>query len=118
MKGNFHVQFRSSRRGSDPLPDCNCASTDARVHYLRDIHKLKDKYPDDEEVWRWAKAVKDVYDQAVAWVAQGPGPGWSPHHLQQMRVAQQHVFEQRRMAPSASRTCARPRPSKPMSQTG
>src|ERR1700736_812695 len=23
MKGNFHVQFRSSRRRSDPLPDCN-----------------------------------------------------------------------------------------------
>jgi hypothetical protein len=65
------------------------------VHYLRDIHKLKDKYPDDEEVWRWAKAVKDVYDQAVAWVAQEPDPGWSPRQLQQMRVAQQHAFEQR-----------------------
>jgi transposase len=63
------------------------------VHYLRDIHKLKDKYPDDTEVWRWAKAVKDVYDQAVAWVAQQPDLGWSPRQLQQMRVAQQHVFE-------------------------
>jgi transposase len=64
------------------------------VHYLRDIHKLKDKDPTDEEVWRWAKAVKDVYDQAVAWVAQEPNPGLSPRQLQQLRVAQQHVFEQ------------------------
>lgn len=30
------------------------------VHYLREIHKRKDKDPDDEEVWKWAKAVKDV----------------------------------------------------------
>ncbi len=64
------------------------------VHYLRDIHKLKDKYPDEQEVWRWAKAVKDVYDQAVAWVAQEPDPGWSPRQLHQRRVAQQQVFEQ------------------------
>lgn len=45
-------------------------------------------------MWRWAKAVKDVYDQAVAWVAQEPNPGLSPRQLQQLRVAQQHVFEQ------------------------
>lgn len=64
------------------------------VHYLRDIHKLKEKFPEDEHVLRWAKAVKDVYDQAVAWVAQDPDPDWSPRQLQQMRVAQQHVFEQ------------------------
>jgi transposase len=64
------------------------------VHYLRDIHKLKDKYPDDEEVWKWAKAVKDVYEQAVAWVVQGLDPSFSPRQLHQMRVAQQHVFEQ------------------------
>ncbi len=64
------------------------------AHYLRDIHKLKEKCPEDEEVLRWAKAVKDVYDQAVAWIAQGPDPGWSPRQLQQMRVTQQQVFEQ------------------------
>src|SRR5229473_4206255 len=64
------------------------------AHYLRDIHKLKEKFPENEEVLRWAKAVKDVYDQAVAWIAQGPDPGWSPRQLQQMRVTQQQVFEQ------------------------
>jgi len=64
------------------------------VHYLRDIHNLKEKYPENEEILKWAKAVKDVYDQAVAWVGQGPDPGLSPRRFQQMCVAQQHVFEQ------------------------
>jgi hypothetical protein len=64
------------------------------VHYLRDIHKLKDKDPNDTEVWEWAKAVKDVSDHAVAQGAQEPDPGWSPRQLHQMRIAQQHVFEQ------------------------
>ena len=64
------------------------------VHYLRAIHKLKEKFPDDEDVLSWAKAVKDLYDQAVAWVVQGPDPGLSPRQLHQTRVAQQHAFEQ------------------------
>jgi hypothetical protein len=64
------------------------------VHSLRDVHKRKDTYPDEKEVWRWAKAVKDVSDQAVAWVAQEPDPGWSPRQLHQRCVAQQHAFEQ------------------------
>jgi transposase len=64
------------------------------AHYLRDLHKLKEKFPEDEEVLRWAQAVKDVYEQAVAWVAQDPDPGWSPRQLQRMRIAHQHAFEQ------------------------
>ncbi len=65
------------------------------VHYLRDIHDLKKAYPDDEELRRWAKAVKDLYEEAVAWVAQGPDPDQSPRLQHQARVAQQHAFEQR-----------------------
>jgi transposase len=64
------------------------------VHSVRDIHTRKDTYPNSEEVWRWAKALTDVSDHAVAWVAQGPDPGWSPRQRHQMRVAQHHVFEQ------------------------
>lgn len=64
------------------------------AHYLRDIHKLKETFPEHAEVLRWAKAVKDVYDQAVDWVAQGPDPGLSPRQLQRLRVTQQHAFEQ------------------------
>ncbi len=64
------------------------------AHYLRAIHQLKEKFPEHEEVWNWAKAVKDVYDQAVTWVAQEPDPSLSFRQLQQVRLAQQHVFEQ------------------------
>jgi transposase len=65
------------------------------VHLLGDLHALKTAYPQDEELWRWAKAVKTLYEEAVAWVAQAADLGGSPRHQQQVRVAQQHVFEQR-----------------------
>ena len=65
------------------------------VHYLRDVHDLKKEYPDDEELRRWAKAVKDVYEEAVAWAAQGPDAGLFPRQQQQERAAQQHAFEKR-----------------------
>ena len=44
------------------------------VHYLRDIHDLKKTCPDNEDLRRWAKAVKDLYEEAVAWAAHGPDP--------------------------------------------
>ncbi len=65
------------------------------VHYLRDVHDLKKAYPDDEELSRWAKAVKDVYEEAVVWATQGPDPGLSPRQHHQARAAQQHAFEER-----------------------
>ena len=65
------------------------------VHYLRDIHHLKKKYPEDEGLLTWAKQVKAVYDDAVAWVEQGPDPCLSARKQQQACVAQQHTFEQR-----------------------
>lgn len=65
------------------------------VHYLRDIHKLKEKYPEEAGVLGWAKQVKAVYDDAVAWAEHGPDPQLSPRQQHQARVAQQHAFEQR-----------------------
>ena len=65
------------------------------VHFLRDVHDLKEDFPHDEELLTWAKAVKAIYEQAVAWAEQGPDPALSPRQQQQARVAQQHVFEQR-----------------------
>jgi len=64
------------------------------VHFLRDIHDLKKLYPQDEIVLTWAKDVKAVYEQAVAWVQQPLDPGLSPCQLDRLRVAQQHAFEQ------------------------
>jgi transposase len=65
------------------------------VHYLRDVHDLKKAYPEDEDLRRWAKAVKDLYEEAVAWAAHGPDPDLSPRQQHRGRAAQQHAFEQR-----------------------
>jgi transposase len=36
------------------------------VHYLRDVHDLKkNACPDHQELSSWAKAVKDLYEEAV-----------------------------------------------------
>jgi len=68
------------------------------VHYLRDGHELKEKYPHDEHLFTWAASVKAIYDAAVAWAEHGPDPHLSPRKQQQTRVAQQHAFEQRLLA--------------------
>jgi hypothetical protein len=65
------------------------------VHFLRDIHDLKKLHPQDEALFTWAKDVKAVYEQAVAWAGQEPDLTLSPRKLERVRVAQQHVFEQR-----------------------
>jgi transposase len=65
------------------------------VHYLRDVHELKEKYPDDEPLRAWATSVKAIYDEAIAWGEDGLDPKTSPRQQSLARVAQQHVFEQR-----------------------
>jgi len=65
------------------------------VHFLRDVHELKDDFPQDEDLHSWAKDVKALYEEAVAWVAQDGDRGPSPRQEQQVRVAQQRAFEQR-----------------------
>lgn len=64
------------------------------VHYLRDVHDLKEKYPHDEQLLSWATSVKAIYDEAIDWVEQGPDPHASPRTQKRVRVAQQHAFEQ------------------------
>lgn len=63
------------------------------VHFLRDVHDLKEKHPHDEHLLSWATSVKAIYDEAVAWVADGPDQNTSPRAQSLARVAQQHVFE-------------------------
>jgi len=62
------------------------------VHLLRDRHELKEQYPDDANVQQWAKDVKAVYDQAIAYA--GPDPSLPPALLEAARRKQQHIFEQ------------------------
>ena len=64
------------------------------VHFLRDVHDLKDDFPQDEELRCWAKDVKALYEQAVAWAAQEPDPA-SLH-------ANSTVFAWRTNMPSSS----------------
>jgi transposase len=64
------------------------------VHFLRDAHELKEKYPHDEQLFTWAASVKAIYDAAVAWAERGPDPSLSPRKQQQARVAQQRAYEQ------------------------
>jgi transposase len=68
------------------------------VHFLRKMHELKEKYPHDEQLFNWAKAVKAIYDEAVAWAEQGPDPHLSPRQQTLARVGQQHAFEQQLLA--------------------
>lgn len=63
------------------------------VHYLRDVHDLKEKYPHDEPLLIWAKGIKAIYDEAVAWVEQGPDLSLTPREQTAVRVAHQHAFE-------------------------
>jgi transposase len=65
------------------------------VHFLRDVHELKDAFPQDEQLRSWAKEVKAIYEQALAWTAEGLDPNLSPRARDRLRVAQQHAFEQR-----------------------
>ena len=65
------------------------------VHFLRDIHTLKEERPHDDQLQSWACAVKAVYEQAVTWTVQGPDPSLPPSKQQHERTAQQHLFEQR-----------------------
>lgn len=63
------------------------------VHYLRDIHELKDEYKKHPPLNRWAKQVKQIYEEAKAY--NGPDPNL-PIGLQiQERLQKQREFEQR-----------------------
>ncbi len=64
------------------------------VHFLRDVHDLKKLYPHDGLLFTWAKDVKALYEQAVAWAGQELDPTLSPCQQERVRVQQQHVFEQ------------------------
>ncbi len=46
--------------------DYACPHQRCWVHLLRDLHDLKEKQAKQEEVVRWAKAVKALYEQGVA----------------------------------------------------
>ncbi len=42
------------------------------THLLRDIHQLREQYPQDESVQQWAAAVRQVYERGKQWVKEHP----------------------------------------------
>lgn len=44
------------------------------VHLLRDLHTLKEAQADDPAVLQWATAVRQLYVDACAWLAEHPAP--------------------------------------------
>lgn len=59
------------------------------VYLLRDIHDLKDDFPQDEQLRSWARDVTAIYEQAVAWSQQELDLNLSPRQRDCVRVAQQ-----------------------------
>src|SRR5437588_6485978 len=62
------------------------------VHFLRDIHDLKKRHPNQEELLTWSKDVKAIYDRAVAYA--GPDPALPVIKQEAARRVQQRAFEQ------------------------
>ncbi len=65
------------------------------IHFLRDLHDLKEQHPDQTEVQQWAKAVKALYERAVAYT--GPDTSLPAAKQAAARQRQQHAFEQELM---------------------
>ena len=62
------------------------------THLLRDIHQLKEKYPQHQGLAEWAQEVREVYDHAQAYP--GPDPQLPETVQQSQRVRQQQQYQQ------------------------
>jgi len=61
------------------------------VHLLRDIHTLKESYPDNSDLCRWAGTIQDIYEEAKAYP--GPTDTLPPGRKEEERIAKQGYFE-------------------------
>ena len=43
------------------------------THLLRDIHQLKERFPEHDGLAQWSRRVREVYDQAQAYSSPDPG---------------------------------------------
>ncbi len=63
------------------------------VHYLRDIHELKQVYKKHPPLNKWAKRIKQIYEEAKAY--DGPDPNLPIGLQTQERLKKQREFEQK-----------------------
>ena len=61
-------------------------------HQLRDIHQLKERFPEHEGLGQWSQQVGEVYDQALAYP--GPDPRLPETAQQFLKVKQQQRFQE------------------------
>ena len=62
------------------------------THLLRDIHQLKERFPEHDGLAQWSRRVREVYDQAQAY--SGPDPGLPEAVRRSRRVKQQQRFQE------------------------
>jgi len=63
------------------------------VHFLRDIHELKENYKKHPPLNKWAKKIKQIYEEAKAY--KGPDPNLPIGLQTEERLQKQREFEQR-----------------------
>ena len=61
------------------------------THLLRDIHQLKERFPEHAGLAQWSRRVRQIYDQAQAY--SGPDPGLPETVRQSQRVKHQQRFQ-------------------------
>ena len=62
------------------------------THLLRDIHQLKERFPEHDGLAQWSRRVREVYDQAQAYSS--PDPGLPETVRRSRRVKQQQRFQE------------------------
>lgn len=68
------------------------------VHLLRDIEKLKDWYPEHRQLTEWARDVRILYREAIAYSGPDPQQYSTPRSQRQQRVRDQAWFRDRLLA--------------------
>lgn len=63
------------------------------VHYLRDVKKLKQDYPKDRKLKRWAKNIHSLYEEAKLYP--GPAPNLPPGLKEQERILKEGYFKEK-----------------------
>ena len=58
------------------------------THLLRDIHELKERFPQHQGLAQWSRQVREIYDRAQAYP--GPDPGLPETVRQAQRLKQQY----------------------------
>lgn len=58
------------------------------VHLLRDLHALKEHYPIDAAIVRWAQEVRALYDEAQVWLEAHPQPAQAAREEQYVSLVE------------------------------